>query len=590
MGRTISELLAQQPSSPDAARHAALARLMTALQPSGPVVTWVHGGAGVGKSRLLKAFGEQAAQAGTSVLRLDCGTIEPTPAGMIAALGKSLQLPEATDDAAAHALSGHAAQSVLMLERYESFRLADTWLRREFIPRLRDTARVVLSSREPPSAGWVGASEWRPYFLELALAAESPPRQLGNMPANLRRAMEVCSVIRRVTRPMFTALVPGADAESLYEQFSALPVVERRSDGLELLEPLRLQLCRQFQASDPVGYRDSQRRAWRLLHRQLQHSARADLWRCTADIIYLIENPVVREAFFPSQSSRYSVEPARPADHAAVMAIASKHEPPESVAALELWWLQLPEAFHVVRDASGEAVGFYCLAKPRDLAGDWMQTDPVARHWQRHLQGNARTGAPSALFLRRWLSLDDGEQPSAIQAAAWIDIKRTYLELRPELRRVYLTVQDLGPYAQVATQLGFKVLPELAAPLGATTYHSAMLDFGPGSVDGWISGLVATELGISDDELLDVASRELVVNGERIALTPLEFGLLAMLQGRAGKPVARDDLLRQVWGHGHQGGSNVVDVVVRGLRRKLGDRADLLQTVRGVGYRLLQSS
>ena len=44
-------------------------------------------------------------------------------------------------------------------------------------------------------------------------------------------------------------------------------------------------------------------------------------------------------------------------------------------------------------------------------------------------------------------------------------------------------------------------------------------------------------------------------------------------------------LLRDVWGYDWDGGSNVVDVVVSALRRKLGDRADTLETVRGVGYR-----
>ena len=50
--------------------------------------------------------------------------------------------------------------------------------------------------------------------------------------------------------------------------------------------------------------------------------------------------------------------------------------------------------------------------------------------------------------------------------------------------------------------------------------------------------------------------------------------------------VARDELLREVWGHAWTGGSNVVDVVVSALRRKLRDRAGALETVRGAGYRL----
>jgi len=58
------------------------------------------------------------------------------------------------------------------------------------------------------------------------------------------------------------------------------------------------------------------------------------------------------------------------------------------------------------------------------------------------------------------------------------------------------------------------------------------------------------------------------------------------LREREDQPVARETLLRDVWGYEWTGGSNVVDVTVSGLRRKLGDRATALETVRGVGYRL----
>ena len=190
------------------------------------------------------------------------------------------------------------------------------------------------------------------------------------------------------------------------------------------------------------------------------------------------------------------------------------------------------------------------------------------------------------LFLRRWLSADEGEGPCPEQAAAWVDVKRTYLELRPDLRRVYMTLRDIGPYGPAATQLGFSVLDDLAVNIDGAAYHSAMLDFGPGSVDGWICNLVAAELGIGEEQMLDAGSRELRINDDRIPLTPLEFGVVSMLESRPGEAVSRGELLEQVWGHGHAGGSNVVDAVIRGLRRKCGDHAGIFETVRGVGYRL----
>ena len=78
----------------------------------------------------------------------------------------------------------------------------------------------------------------------------------------------------------------------------------------------------------------------------------------------------------------------------------------------------------------------------------------------------------------------------------------------------------------------------------------------------------------------------IVLDGRRIALTRLECDVLAHLREREGRAVARETLLRDVWGYEWTGGSNVVEVAVSGLRRKLGDRAPALETVRGVGYRL----
>lgn len=57
------------------------------------------------------------------------------------------------------------------------------------------------------------------------------------------------------------------------------------------------------------------------------------------------------------------------------------------------------------------------------------------------------------------------------------------------------------------------------------------------------------------------------------------------LYQREDRAVTRTSLLEEVWGYDYEGDSNVVDVVIRSLRKKLGERASLIETVRGVGYR-----
>jgi DNA-binding response OmpR family regulator len=127
---------------------------------------------------------------------------------------------------------------------------------------------------------------------------------------------------------------------------------------------------------------------------------------------------------------------------------------------------------------------------------------------------------------------------------------------------------------------------ETGVALDGTTYTSVFLDFGPGSVDGWLAGLVADELGLESRLALDETAREVVVEGTRISLTPLEFGVLQRLEQARGRAVRRKELLEAVWETSFTGGSNVVDAVIHALRERLGPHGDAVETVRGVGYRL----
>jgi two-component system OmpR family response regulator len=87
---------------------------------------------------------------------------------------------------------------------------------------------------------------------------------------------------------------------------------------------------------------------------------------------------------------------------------------------------------------------------------------------------------------------------------------------------------------------------------------------------------------------LDPAARTVTVAGVVADLTAREFALLEFMMRRKGEVLSRSQLREHVWDFAYEGDSNVIDVYVRYLRNKL-DRAfglDLIQTVRGAGYRL----
>ena len=232
-------------------------------------------------------------------------------------------------------------------------------------------------------------------------------------------------------------------------------------------------------------------------------------------------------------------------------------------------------------------VAFYCLLTYAKAQASQLQADPLTRAWAQHLKRRPVVAGEQVLLNRRWLSRDHGVQPSPEQAAIFLDIKRMYMELRPQLQRIYVPALNGTAYDAFMAQVGFRELPEARVVIDGVLHSTVMLDFGPGSVDGWLAELVGTQLAAHEPEVLqlDRDARELVVDGKRVGLTQLECAVLQFLMERAGKAIPRGDLLEDVWGYSYEGSSNVVDVVIGGLRKKLGAYATTIETVTKVGYR-----
>jgi hypothetical protein len=645
----VRDLLDRQVAGSFVGRSEELGLLHEALADDGPVVLYLHGIAGIGKSRLLGAFCQTAREEGATVMWLDCRGIEPTEAGLLAELALATGgAPGSAEDIAAR-LGQVGAKVIVALDTYELFRLMDAWLRQVFLPKLPDNVRFVLCGREAPVTAWLSDPGWHGLFrsirvesleqrdaaellsragvpvddakyldgichghpLALTLAAsmrrtEVPTALRAAMGQRVveelsslfladitnpqtRHALEAASVVRRVTLPILAALLPNTSPQDAQERIRALPFVQPERDGLHIHDAVREAIAATLRADNPQQYHAYRRLAYRHFMQELRGAPASDYWRYTADLLYVLENPGVREAFFPSGGVEYAVEPAGSRDERAILDIVEQHENSVSAGHLRRWWSGAPETFVVARDREGSVAGFYFAFDPKAVRARLCREDPVTSAWMDHLDRQPMPRQQRALFLRRWLSADSGEAPSAVQAACWVDVKRKYLELRPSLRRVYLTLRDLEPYAEAARKLGFRVLSDASVPAGGDCYHSAMLDFGPSSVDGWLAGLVAAELGVEEDGVLDCAARELALDGRRVGLTRLEFGVMEFLHQRAGEAVPRSSLLANVWEQSYEGGGNVVDVVIRALRKKLGDRASLIETVHGVGYRFRKS-
>uniref|UniRef100_A0A7C2ZHT8 Response regulator transcription factor n=1 Tax=Hydrogenobacter sp. TaxID=2152829 RepID=A0A7C2ZHT8_9AQUI len=93
-------------------------------------------------------------------------------------------------------------------------------------------------------------------------------------------------------------------------------------------------------------------------------------------------------------------------------------------------------------------------------------------------------------------------------------------------------------------------------------------------------------LQVGDLELR-LKSLEVYYKGSKIHTTQKEFNLLKLLMERAGSAISREEIYAKVWGYSYGEGSNIVDVYIKNLRNKLGDKDHkLIKTVRGYGYML----
>lgn len=645
MVRRIGALLETNAARSFTGRSQELGQLLSMLEHDQPPIWFVHDISGIGKSRLLAAFSTEARQLGANVVSLDCRAIEPTAEAFLRAIAEALEVPAGDAQEMADRLGATGDRFVLILDSFETFRLLDSWLRTAFIPLIPEHGRIVLGSKLPPGVGWTREMGWaglvrqmplgplaeeeslafliqagfdqtsarrlnrmtrgHPLALQLAiasfvdavdprLAGETIPRVIDQLAriyladvsdATAREVLEAASVVRRVTRSVLSAMLPDLPGDGALDRLSKLPFVERRADGLMLHESVQTTIAASLQASDPERYRTYRRAAWLRLRHESRNASPTELWRYTADLLFLLDTAALREGFFPS-GQLCQVDQATPADQDEILAISERHEPPEATALLAAWWDQAPETFLTVRDDQNQIAGYGMLVVADTAPAGAMQADPVTRSWLRHLRNDPVPPRQRVIFSRSWADREAGEGASAVQAALWINVKRLYMEMRPHLRRVYVCQRDFSVHLQAFKQLGFVELNEAAVTIGGVPYHSIMLDFGPGSVDGWLSGLVGTQLSIAEQGLLDVPARELVIDGTRTGLTKLEFALLHYLAQREGQAVSRSDLLLDVWGTDYDGGSNVVDVVVRSLRQKMGLQAGRLETVRGTGYRL----
>jgi hypothetical protein len=181
------------------------------------------------------------------------------------------------------------------------------------------------------------------------------------------------------------AMLPHIPADESLDRLRALPFVNAGPHGLVVHEAVRGPVAAALRSRDPARYQAYRHAASQVVRDQYRHAPRSDQWRCTADVLYLLENENLREGLFPTTESPVSVEPARAEDETSISAIIHKFDGPQSRQAMEQWWRSHPDSFFVVRDEHGGVQGFYLAIVASKVHKNVIGRDPLAASWAKDL-------------------------------------------------------------------------------------------------------------------------------------------------------------------------------------------------------------
>jgi hypothetical protein len=554
MARILADRLSEATRGAFVGRESEVRSVSEAVQAPEPpfAVAFIRGPGGIGKTSLLRAIVDSLPRDYLK-LRLDCRDIEPTAHGVLAAIAALIGMDaERTDiEALSRRLSTGASRGVIVFDNYDAFGLADSWLRQALLPALPSSIVTLIASRGRPSPGWTTDPGWADMFREVELGALDTAQSLtmlcsrglsqeqarrineftrghplalelaaaagrahpdlhiedtaiphvvqrltemflSGLDAQMVEALEASSTVRRITEPLLASMLESPSKREEFDAARSLSFVSAMHDGLVLHDVMRDTISYGLAQRDPALHAKYRLRAWQYLTDASRRSAKT-VWQYTADLLYLVQNPLIRNAFFRPGAMDVSITPALRADRDEIERICTSTEPKESAHWLLRWLERHPETFFVARTAQHRVAGVHITFEPGRVDPALLREDPVTAAWCAHLDANPVLPHERVLFGRRWLTCEIGEALSPVQAACWLDFKRLYMEMRPNLRRVYCPVIDVACFAPLVTPLGFVPIEEAQVSLGST-YYTAMLDFGPTSVDGWLSRVVGLEL------------------------------------------------------------------------------------------------
>ncbi|MEU8264836.1 ATP-binding protein [Micromonospora sp. NPDC048999] len=410
-------------------RSAELAEFRVALAggSDSPVLLYVHGPGGVGKSTLLRRFADEARDAGRRVIEVNGRLIDPSPAGFTAAVGGPV-----------------VAGVVLIIDAFEHCQGLEGWLREVFVPSLPEETLVIIAGREPPSPVWRSDLAWQDAMTVCPLGNLSPSEArdllesrglpaaardrildfagghplalnlgasvaaavggdvweptpdvlaalltqlVGDVPGPVHRlALEVAGHAMTTTEGLLRAVVGPQQAGEMFDWLRRLPVADWGRRGLYLHDLVSDTIDADLRWRDPQGYAEMHRKVGHHLLDQARTAPDADAMVAIRELSYLKRYGPMGSYFQMRREGDFHEDVLRPGDEAVITVFTEATEGPESAAIVQRWLGRQPEGFWVYRDShTGRAEGFMLsLALTEPPSGDpvaeaaWAYVEKVA--------------------------------------------------------------------------------------------------------------------------------------------------------------------------------------------------------------------
>lgn len=555
MGRLLDQLRARA-AERFVGREAELALIEQsfACDPPAIPVFFVHGPGGIGKTSLLERVCAAAAAHGLDSLRLDARDIEPSPQGVLRALGAAWELPpgdvELRDVVARWS---HAPRRVLLIDTFECLAHLEGWLRETVLAQLPETCRVVIAGRARPDAAWHTDPLWRegarvvalgnlsPAECERHLAARGVPAQhhvriagmstghplaltlladvvtaTGAVPSQLgpalvrelaqrftaqapselhRRALEVCAHARVTTEALLSEAVDRDRARELFEWLLSLSFIESGPAGLFPHDLVRDAI------DDELHWRHRER------HRQVHRAVRQHLIRLVTseparaashafDILFLHRHAPALQSFvdFGALGSMY-FEPGASADLPALRELMRQELPTPQHAAVVSWWGHPATQAWSVRAAPGRLDAATLSIDLAALTPAERARDPVFSAVWQALQAVAPPRRGDLQLLARWNLAQGGQRrPSAAMNALQMSQFYQWLTL-PDLGAFVICVEEPQHWEPMMTHIGFGRMAGCDLDIDGLALGCYLHDWRAAPMGAWLVRMEGRELG-----------------------------------------------------------------------------------------------